>query len=167
MSTDILPVAGRYMLPGDYPEVARLEHGSENSWTRQDYCNVTKDMRASPYVFEAGQRLKNIVGLVLIETQPDHLRILRLLVERENWRRKIGTQILNYVNQRLWSKNKKEAFVYVREDNLAAQLFLRSYGYRAVHLERGRDGELDEYLFRCERCYSKTITGGHLATAGL
>lgn len=88
-------------------------------------------------------RQRNIIGKVadiddraatymLYELRPDHLRVLRIAVDPRHQRRKVGAAMLWHLKDKLAQQRRKFITAFVPDDNLVAQSFFASQGFKAV-----------------------------------
>lgn len=141
----------RWLIRLDMGEVLKIEHESfEVSWTDKDFLSCFRQGNCIGMVAEYDQK---IVGFMLFELHKSHLNILNFAVATDARRQRVGSQMAQKLIEKFVSKMhlKRSAIgVMVRESNLAAQLFFRESGFRAVSVLRNHYEESDEdgYLMR-------------------
>jgi ribosomal-protein-alanine N-acetyltransferase len=130
----------RLLFQRDLPDVLRVErHGPPPRWGREDFRPVFDAPGTDGWVAEAGGQ---VVGFVVFRASPGRLALLRLGVA-PFWRRQgVARAMLAHVHER--AAGVVEAAV--PEADLAAQLFLRDAGYKAVRVLRRHRGGGDAYL---------------------
>ncbi len=136
----------RWMTPADLREVWQIEQASfEFPWTVEDFRRVIRQQNCIGLVAET---CNQICGFVLYEIEPDQLHVLNLAVAPEQRRRGIGGALLKKLFSKLSPSGRQRIRLEVRETNLAAQLFFRSLGFRAVSILRDfyEDSVEDAYL---------------------
>ena len=141
----------RWMIRRDMPEVLQTEQESfEYSWTEEDFLRCLRQRNCIGMVAEQGEK---VVGFMIYELHKSKLHILNFAVH-PTWRRnRIGSQMVAKLVSKLSSHRRTRISLAVRERNLAAQLFFRSQGFRAVRVLRayyedsGEDAFLMEYAF--------------------
>ncbi len=142
-----LAVQIRWMIRRDMPEVVWIEHRShEFPWCEDDFVRCLRQRNCIGMVAEAGDR---IVGFLVYELLDDKLHILNMAVHPHFRRRGIGRQLVNRIISKLSHHRRSRITLGVRESNLAAQLFFRACGFRAVKVLRAffPDTDEDAYWF--------------------
>jgi len=138
-------VAIRWMVSRDMPAVLRIERESfEYPWAYEDFIRV---LRRRDCIGMVAERNGEVVGFVVCELTKTQIEVLNLAVAAA-WRHQgIGSQILDYVKQKLW-RPRRWVRAEVRETNLGAQLFFRANGFMAVNVLRDLwdDSDEDTYL---------------------
>ena len=124
----------RWMIRRDMPEVLQTETESfEYSWTEEDFLRCLRQRNCIGMVAEQGEK---VVGFMIYELHKSKLHILNFAVH-PTWRRTgIGCQMVAKLISKLSSHRRTRITLAVRERNLAAQLFFRSQGFRAVRVLR-------------------------------
>jgi [ribosomal protein S18]-alanine N-acetyltransferase len=94
---------------------------------------------------------KYVVGFMLYNLPATEIALLDLAVDPAFRRRGVGRQLIDQLKWRLSPIRRRRVVLAVRETGLAAQLFLRRQGFRAVAVERGRfaDTGEDGYVMEC------------------
>lgn len=159
-SSSQLDVQIRWLIRRDMPEVLRIEQQSfEFSWTEEDFLCCLRQRNCIGMVAE---RDHQIVGFMIYELHKSRLNILNFAVARECRKQGIGTQMVLRLIDKLSQQRRKEILFEVRERNLAAQLFFKSQGFRAVRVLRGHydDTTEDAYLmqYRLDQPHSNEST---------
>ena len=138
----------RWLIRRDMPEVLAIEQGSfEYAWTEEDFLLCLRQRNCIGMVAEqAGQ----IVGFMVYELHKSRLRLLNFAVAKSSRRSHIGTQMVRRLIDKLSQQRRQEIVLEVRETNLAAQLFFKNQGFRALGILRDRydDTTEDAYLMR-------------------
>jgi ribosomal-protein-alanine N-acetyltransferase len=90
------------------------------------------------------------VGFMIYELHKTRLHLLNFAVSKEYRRQAVGTQMLAKLVAKLSSQRRTRILLEVRETNLAAQLFFRKAGFRAVSVLRDfyEDTTEDAYLMQ-------------------
>src|SRR5215212_8451955 len=141
----------RWMIRRDMPEVLQTEQQSfPFAWTEEDFLRCLRQRNCIGMVAEYGEK---VVGFMIYELHKAKLRILNFAVH-PNWRRHgVGSQMVAKLISKLSSHRRTRITLEVRETNLAAQLFFRRQGFRAVRVLRsyyedsGEDAFLMQYRF--------------------
>lgn len=148
----------RWMLRRDLPEVQAIERGCfEFPWQEEDFRTCMDQRNCIGMVAEHSDR---IVGFMIYEHQSSRIHVLNFAVAPDYQRRGVGSQMLAKLIGKLRSQRRSRIVLEVRETNLAAQLFFRENGFRAVAVLRGfykdtpEDAYLMEYRYRANEAGS-------------
>jgi len=150
----------RWMIRRDMPEVLRIEAGAfEFPWTEEDFIRCLRQRNCIGMVAEAGEQ---VVGFMIYELHKNQLHILNLAVLEAFRRQGVGAQMVEKLVGKLSSNRRSRIQLEVRETNLAAQVFFRNFGFRAVSVLRDfyDDSTEDAYVmsYRChEEESSETV----------
>jgi ribosomal-protein-alanine N-acetyltransferase len=139
----------RWMIRRDMPEVLQTEQESfEFAWTEEDFLRCLRQRNCIGMVAEQGEK---VVGFMIYELHKSKLHILNFAVHPTCRRADVGMQMVTKLISKLSSHRRTRITLEVRERNLAAQLFFRSQGFRAVRVLRsyyddsGEDAFLMQY----------------------
>jgi ribosomal-protein-alanine N-acetyltransferase len=138
----------RWMIRRDMAEVLRIEsEGFEFPWSEDDFIRCLRQRNCIGMVAEHDDR---VIGFMIYELHRTRLHLLNFAVSGELHRRRVGTQMLAKLLAKLSSQRRTRIALEVRETNLAAQLFFRSLGFRAVSVLRDfyEDTTEDAYLMQ-------------------
>lgn len=146
---DVLVVHQRFAKPRDLPDILDIDSGSfEHPWDKETFVDhfQTKGRNCTGRVAEYRSR---IVGYMIYRTGRSSIELVRFAVhpDAEFARRGIGTQMFNDLTTLLSSKV-RTITLYVRESNLAAQLFYRRMGLKATAVVRGHYKDSGEDAYR-------------------
>ena len=156
----------RWMIRRDMPEVLAIEHASfEYPWCEEEFLRVLRQRNCIGMVAEYGER---IVGFMIYELHRNKIHVLDFAAHPEFRRRGVGHQMVLKLVGKLSGQRRNRIALYVRETNLAAQLFYRVNGFRAAEvvrehfLDTGEDAylmfyHLDESLIEEERVATNRI----------
>ncbi|MHB1037476.1 MAG: ribosomal protein S18-alanine N-acetyltransferase [Pirellulales bacterium] len=141
----------RWMVQRDMEEVLHIERANfEFPWLEEDFLRCLRQRNCIGMVAEHDDR---VVGFMIYELHKMRLHILNFAVGTEHGRRGVGRQMLAKLMGKLSSQRRNRITLEVRETNLAAQLFFRACGFRAVSVLRDYydDTPEDAYLmqYRC------------------
>lgn len=157
----------RWMIRRDMPEVLQTEQESfEYSWTEEDFLRCLRQRNCIGMVAEAGEK---VVGFMIYELHKSKLHILNFAVNPAHRRAGIGAQMVAKLISKLSSHRRTRITLEVRETNLAAQLFFRSQGFRAVRVLRayyedsGEDAFLMQYRFAGDQNEDEDETADQLS----
>ena len=129
-----LQVHIRWMIRRDMPEVLAIENESfEFPWCEDDFIRCLQQRNCIGMVAEHEDR---VVGFMIYELHKTELHVLNLAVSRGVRRRRIGAQMTAKLASKLSNQRRTRIVLEVRETNLAAQVFFRNHGFRAVSVLR-------------------------------
>jgi ribosomal-protein-alanine N-acetyltransferase len=98
---------------------------------------------------------ERVVGFMVYELNKTRIHVLNFAVAVEGRRSGVGTQMAAKLIEKLSMQRRSRITLEVRETNLAAQLFFRENGFRAVTVLRNfyDDTPEDTYLmvYRCRK----------------
>lgn len=149
----------RWMIRRDMPEVLEIENQSfEFPWTEEDFIRCLRQRNCIGMVAEYDEQ---VVGFMIYELHKTRLHILNFSVESQFRRHGVGQQMVNKLISKLSHGRRNRILLEVRETNLAAQLFFRDMGFRAVSVLRDfyEDTVEDAYLMQYRYEVSETSTG--------
>jgi ribosomal-protein-alanine N-acetyltransferase len=142
----------RWMIRRDMAEVLDIEgQGFEFPWSEEDFIRCLRQRNCIGMVAEHDDR---VVGFMIYELHRTRLHLLNFAVAPELRRRRAGAQMLAKLLAKLSSQRRTRIMLEVRETNLAAQLFFRNMGFRAVSVLRDfyddttEDAYLMQYRYR-------------------
>lgn len=138
----------RWMIRRDMPEVLDIEQKSfEFAWSEEDFLRCLQQRNCIGMVAEHGER---VVGFMIYELHKSRLQILNFAVSADVRRQGVGSQMVEKLVAKLSHQRRNQILLEVRETNLAAQLFFRDMGFRAVRVLRDfyEDTPEDAYLMR-------------------
>lgn len=141
----------RWMIRRDMPEVLVIEgHSFEFPWTEEDFIRCLRQRNCIGMVAEYDER---VVGFMIYELHKNRLHILNFAVHPDFHRRDVGHQMVHKLIGKLSQGRRNRIMLEVRETNLAAQLFFRDAGFRAISVLRDfyddtvEDAYLMEYRY--------------------
>ncbi|HEV3236647.1 MAG TPA: ribosomal protein S18-alanine N-acetyltransferase [Gemmataceae bacterium] len=138
----------RWMIRRDMPEVLQIEQTSfDFSWTEEDFLRCLRQRNCIGMVAEQGEK---VVGFMIYELHKTKLHILNFAIQPAFRRLGVGVQMVTKLVSKLSSHRRTKITLEIRETNLAAQLFFRSQGFRAVRVLRAyyEDSGEDAYLLQ-------------------
>jgi len=136
------------MIRRDMPEVLEAETASfEFPWSEEDFIRCLRQRNCIGMVAEHEDR---VVGFMIYELHKNQLHILNFAVSPELRRNHIGQQMVEKLISKLSPQRRNKILLEVRETNLAAQVFFRQAGFRAVTVLRDfyDDTTEDAYLMQ-------------------
>lgn len=141
----------RWMIRRDMSEVLQIEQESyDYPWLEEDFLRCLRQRNCIGMVAELGEK---VVGFMIYELHRSKLHILNFAVHPHHRRGGVGSQMAQKLISKLSSHRRTCITVETRETNLAAQLFYRDAGFRAVRVLRefyedtGEDGYLMQYRY--------------------
>ena len=138
----------RWMIRRDMPEVLAIEASSfEFPWVEEDFIRCLRQRNCIVMVAEHDDQ---VVGFMIYELNKNRIQVLNFAVARDFRRRGVGTQMVAKLIGKLSAQRRTRIAMEVRETNLAAQLFFRTAGFRAVSVLRNfyDDTPEDAYLMQ-------------------
>ena len=105
----------------------------EFPWSEEDFIRCLRQRNCIGMVAEYEER---VVGFMIYELHKNRLHILNFAVHRDFQRRRVGEQMVGKLISKLSHQRRNRIMLEVRETNLAAQLFFRKVGFRAVSVLR-------------------------------
>lgn len=145
----------RWMIRRDMPEVMAIEGESfEFPWLEDDFVRCLRQRNCIGMVAEHEDR---VVGFMIYELQKSRIHVLNFAVAAEHRRLGVGSQMIAKLIAKLSPQRRSRLVLAIRETNLAAQLFFRENGFRAIsvlhdyYADTPEDAYMMQYRFRQER----------------
>lgn len=138
----------RWMIRRDMPEVLAIEKSCfEFPWSEDDFIRCLRQRNCIGMVADVDDE---VAGFMIYELQKTRLHVLNFAVAAHRRREKIGSRMASKLVAKLSSQRRTRVVLEVRETNLAAQLFFRHLGFRAVSVLRDfyDDTTEDAYLMQ-------------------
>lgn len=124
----------RWMIRRDMPEVLRIEQSSfEFPWAEEDFVRCLRQRNCIGMVAEYEEQ---VVGFMIYELDRDQLHVLNFAVRPDARRRGVGSQMVEKLAGKLSQQRRTRISLEVRETNLAAQVFFRNAGFKAISVLR-------------------------------
>ncbi len=147
MKTAIEPYV-RWMIRRDMPSVLEVENNSfDHPWTEQEFI---RNQQRRECIGMVAERCEHVVGYMMYQLHRQRLHLLSFAVHPDHRRLGIGRAMMERLIAKLSYQRRNRIVVEVRETNLAAQLFFRELGFRAVDILRdyytSDTGKEDAYL---------------------
>jgi [ribosomal protein S18]-alanine N-acetyltransferase len=143
-----LRVHVRWMIRRDMAEVLEIENESfEFPWSEEDFIRCLRGRNCIGMVAEHQGRA---IGFMIYELHKTRLHVMNFAVAKSHRRCGIGLQMIGKLVGKLSTQRRTRIQLEVRETNLAAQLFFRSCGFRAISVMRDfyDDTVEDAYLMQ-------------------
>lgn len=145
----------RWMIRRDMADIVRIENESfEFPWSEEEFirCLRQRNCIGMVGVLSNGPNDK-VVGYMIYELHKSRLNLLNLAVDKKHRRLGIGECMIEKLQLKLHPQRRSRLLLEVRETNLAAQLFFRSQGLRAISVlhDYYNDSPEDAYVmqYRC------------------
>ena len=139
----------RWMIRRDMPEVLQIEAESfEFPWREEDFIRCLRQRNCIGMVAEHDDR---VVGFMIYELIKTRIHVLTFAVAADCRRMGVGTQMIAELVEKLTKQRRSRITLEVRESNLAAQLFFRECGFRAVSVLKGFYDDTPEDAYRMVR----------------
>jgi len=145
----------RWMIRRDMPEVLDIERsGFEFPWAEEDFIRCLRQRNCIGMVAEHDDR---VVGFMIYELHKNRIHVLNFAVAADVQRCGVGSQMIAKLIAKLSAQRRSRIVLEVRETNLAAQLFFRENGFRAVSVLRAyyedtpEDAYMMQYRYRAEK----------------
>ena len=136
----------RWMIRRDMLEVLFIEKEAfEFPWSEEDFTRCLRQRNCIGMVAELAD---SVVGFMIYELHRSRLHMLNFAVARSHRRLGIGSQMMRKLEAKLAPERRTRIVLEVRETNLPAQLFFRSFGFRAISVLKDfyQDSAEDAYL---------------------
>ena len=138
----------RWMLRRDMPEVLDIEaEGFEFPWLKEDFIRCLRQRNCLGMVAEHENR---VVGYMIYRLYKNRIHVLNFAVAADYCRRGVGSQMVAVLLAKLVPQRRSRIVLEVRETNLAAQLFFRENGFRAVSVLRAYYQDTYEDAYRMQ-----------------
>jgi ribosomal-protein-alanine N-acetyltransferase len=140
------------------PEIMAIEEGCflDDPWSMLEFCCAMQQISFRGMVVEHSGR---VVGYVIFQGLVNRFRIVNMAVHPACWKRGVGRFMVHHLLAKIRHGGRYKLTAFVRETNLACQLFLRALGFRAIKIiggsfpETGEDGYLFlRYADKPKRC---------------
>lgn len=138
----------RWMIRADMPAVQMLEREAfEFPWSYDDFLRCLRQHYCIGMVAEHDD---TIVGFMIYELHKNRLHILNFAVHGKFRRSGIGSAMVEKLNGKLHHERRNRIMLEVRETNVAALLFFKRQGFRAISVLRDfyDDTSEDAYLMQ-------------------
>jgi ribosomal-protein-alanine N-acetyltransferase len=138
----------RWMIRRDMADVLAIESESfEFPWCEGDFLRCLRQRNCIGMVAEQDER---VAGFMIYELHKSRLHILNFAVGTRFRRTGVASDMVNKLIGKLSTQRRNRILLEVRETNLAAQLFFRSAGFKAVSVLRAfyEDTPEDAYLMQ-------------------
>lgn len=139
----------RWLIKSDLSDVLDIENKCfpDFPWSEDDYIRCLRQRNRIGMCADLDEK---VVGLMIYELHKSRLHLLNFAVHPDYQRKKIASAMIAKLTAKLSPGRRNRIMLEVREKNLAAQLFFRSMGFRAISVLRGfyEDAKEDAYLMQ-------------------
>jgi ribosomal-protein-alanine N-acetyltransferase len=143
------------MIRRDMPEVQAIEAESfEYPWSEDDFIRCLRQRNCIGMIAEYEDR---VVGFMIYELHKTKIHVLNFAVAPAFRHRGVGSQMVAKLIAKLSTQRRSRVMLEVRETNLAAQVFFRSNGFRAISVLRNfyddtpEDAYAMQFRYRAEK----------------
>jgi ribosomal-protein-alanine N-acetyltransferase len=138
----------RWVIRGDAPAVLNIEAASfENPWSEDE---LIRTLRRREVIGMVAELADEVVGVMIYELHKNRLHLINFAVAPTARRQGIGSTMIEKLVSKLSHDRRNRIMLEVRESNLAALLFFKSQGFRAIKILRDYydDATEDAYLMQ-------------------
>ncbi len=138
----------RWMIELDMPSVLRIENESyEFPWQEDDF---RRTLRIKNCIGMVADHEGVVAGFMVHEIHKTRIHLLNFAVSKEMRRLRVGSQMVAKLIKKLSVQRRNRIVLEIRERNLAAQLFFRKCGFRAINTLHNffNDTPEDAYLMQ-------------------
>ena len=138
----------RWMIRRDTPAVLNIEAASfENPWSEDELIRTLRHREVIGMVAELADE---VVGVMIYELHKNRLHLIKFAVAPQARRQGIGSTMIEKLVSKLSHDRRNRIMLEVSESNLAALLFFKSQGFRAIKILRDyyEDTTEDAYLMQ-------------------
>jgi len=128
----------RWMIKRDMEECLAADQDGLPPWTEEDFLQALRERNTIGQVCERGDK---VLGFVVYELHKRRLEVLRLGVLPGYRRQGVATALVRKLLSKLSEHRRDRVLLDCPERALGAQLFLRTQGFKARFLRRGRGDE--------------------------
>ena len=99
-------------------------------WLEKDFNAILTRDKTVAFYYSLDNKM---IAYIIYEMKPKHVLLINFAVHPDYRKRKIGTELISMLINKLNSKTRNEIVCYVDEYNLDAQLFLKKNKFTATH----------------------------------
>ena len=152
-ATESQVVQIRWIIRSDMPSILDIESKSfEFPWNEEDFIKSLRQRDTIGMVAEIGDE---VAGFMVYELHKTRIHVVSFAVEPCFRRSGVGAAMIEKLRSKLHYQRRNRILLEVRETNLAAQLFFRSQGFRAISVLKKfyEQSEEDAYLMSYKPTY--------------
>lgn len=141
-----LPAQVRWLIRRDMDEVMEIEKRSfDHPWSEDEFMMHLRERNTIGAVIEDNTQ---IIGYMVYELHKGKLELLNLAVKPIERRSGYGRQMIQLLIDKLEQQRRTTIECTISDNNLNAQLFLQSCGFKACRVIKDAWNGSDAYLFR-------------------
>jgi len=132
----------RWLIRRDMESVLAIENDSfEYPWSEEDFLTMLRTRNCigmvamSPYKSE--EEPGEVIGYMIYELHKGYIGMHNFAVSREHRREGVGTALIEKLTGKLSFERRTALTLEVQEENLTAQQFFRSQGFKATEVLYG------------------------------
>lgn len=132
----------RWMIRRDMPEVLAIERASfDFPWTEEDFYKCLRHRSCIGLVTDFRE---SVLAYALYDLHHKRFQLLNIAVHPDHRGKGYGRQMMQKLIGKLSEQRRTRITLEVRERNVAAQLFFKRMGFRAVSIIRDLYQDTDE-----------------------
>ena len=148
----------RWITRQDMARVLEIErHSFSEPWSDHNFYVLLRKLSCVGTVIE---RDGVIAGFCIYELHRTSIEILNVAVHPAARRTGVGAALIQRLMQKLLPESRDTISATVRETNMAAQLFFKSLGFRAVDVLREHYDDTNEDAYAMRYCVPAGRSGG-------
>ena len=155
----------RWMIRIDMPEVQHIENVCfAFPWQDADFMRCLRQRNCIGMV--AVNHHDRVMGFMIYELHKNRLHLLSMAVDPVFQRYGVGSAMIEKLIGKLSADRRNRMMLEVRETNIAALLFFKSHGFRAISVLRdfyedsAEDAYLMQYRYQCSPVAVDPVIGG-------
>lgn len=138
----------RWMIRRDMPSVLLIEGQSfEYPWSEVEFIRVLRQRECCGMVAEVGDE---VAGFMIYELHKQRIHILSFAVHEDFRCQGVGASMVEKLISKLAVQRRNRIALEVRERNVAAQVFFRQMGFKAVRILKGYYEDTTEDAYQME-----------------
>lgn len=148
MNRKELGVHVRWMIRRDMDDITRIEkQSSEFPWAEDDFIRCLRQRNCIGMVAERGGQL---AGYMVYELHKTRIHLLNIAVAPEHQNHNVGRALVHKLTLKLSHERRNQIMLEVRETNVGAQLFFKTFGFKAISVLHDfyDDATEDAYLMQ-------------------
>lgn len=144
----------RWLVPSDYDQAAIIEQSNYTTtkWTKEQFKQHSRQRDTIGIIIEYHANIEyctniKMAGFIIYQFQKDSIHIVNLGISPDVRRKRVGTQAIQKIIDKLKRQNRREITVAIDEANVGTQLFFYSVGFTFIRTIKHEDGT-DKYLMK-------------------
>ena len=156
LKNDELDISVRWLIRRDLLEAIAIENNSfEDPIDEQEMIDLLRQRNIAGVVAEKDSL---ILGFMIYELNKSSFHLAHLAVAKECRRAKIGSKLVQYLEQKLSCNRRYLIVVNVPETNLGAQLFFKSLGFKASYIDYRLPEPEYQMIYEVSKDYFKELS---------